>query len=133
MLAGKRIDPLARRAVLAISAGRIGIGAGALLATGPAVRALGFPAADSTGRALARLTGARDIALGALAIAARDDPAALRAVTAASAAVDAADALSLGLATADPEARAAGFTGLASGAAAALVGAWAWRRLEHGR
>lgn len=129
MLQGRRIDPRARQALLAIAAGRTAIGVGALLATGPALRALGFPRPDSSGRALARLTGGRDVALGLLAFAARDDREALRAAALAGAAVDCVDALSLGLAAAAPETRAAGLTGFASGGAAAVTGLWAWRRL----
>jgi hypothetical protein len=129
MFATRRIDPLGRQAALAIAAGRVGIGVGALLATGPALRALGFPPADGAARSLARLAGGRDIALGLLAIAARDDRRALRTATLVAAAVDAADAVSLGLAGADPATRKAGLLGSASGGSAALAGLWAWRRL----
>jgi hypothetical protein len=123
------IDPLGRRAVLAIAAGRIAVGAGALLATGPALRALGFTETDAAGQALARLAGSRDVALGLLAVAARRDLAALRAAALLSAAVDAADAVSFGLLARRRGARRAGLGGLLSGSAAALAGAWAWRRL----
>lgn len=129
MLRRNRIDPAARAAVLAVAAGRIAVGCGAILATGPALRALGFPAERAEVRALARLTGGRDVALGMLTLAVRNDPKGLRAAAIAAVAVDAGDALTLGLATADPATRAAGARGLASGGAAALVGAWACRRL----
>lgn len=129
MFAAKRIDARGREAALAIGAGRIGIGVAAVLATRPALRALGFGEADAAARSLARLTGGRDIALGLLALAARDDRRALRTATLIGAAVDASDALSLGVAVRDPATRGAGAVGLASGGAAALVGLWAWRRL----
>src|ERR1700742_3017100 len=99
-------DPLARAAVLGIAGGRIAIGVGAVLATRPALKALGFEATDTSTRALARLAGGRDIAIGLLAFAARDDPAALRAAPA--------PAVQVTL----------------SGGAAAAVGAWAVRRLS---
>lgn len=133
MLGAKRVDPLARQAALAIAAGRIGIGVGALLATRPALRALGFPETDAAGRTLARLTGGRDVALGLLAFAARDDRGALRTATLVGAAVDATDALSLGAAAGDPDTRPAGAIGFVSGGAAALAGLWAWRRLSPTR
>jgi hypothetical protein len=120
----------ARKVVLAIAAGRFAIGAGALLATRPALRALGFPKAQAGERALARLSGGRDIALAALALAARDDPVALRRATLASAGADAGDALVLGFAGRRHRSlRLAGAGGLLSGGSAALAGAWAWRQL----
>jgi hypothetical protein len=133
MLRRARIDPLGRQAAIAIAGGRIAIGVGALLATGPALKVLGFSETDVSGRALARLAGSRDVALGLLTILARDDPRGLRVATAASAALDAADALSFGIASADPSARRAGLLGFTSGSAAALSGLWAWRRLSRRR
>lgn len=124
-----KIDPLGRQTVLAIAAGRVAIGVGALLATGPALKALGFAETDAAGRALARLAGGRDIALGVLTVTARDDAAALRLAALLAAAVDATDAVSFAIAARDPRARRAGLGGVASGGAAALAGAWAWRRL----
>jgi hypothetical protein len=121
----------ARKVAIAIASGRIAIGAGALLATRPALRALGFPGTDASGYALARLAGGRDLALGALTVAARDDIAVLRALTLTGASLDAADALALGLAGQKrSELRLAGIGGVVSGGSAALVGAWAWRRLQ---
>jgi hypothetical protein len=125
----RRIDPLARQAVLGIAAGRIAIGVGALFVTRPALRVLGFAEVDAAGTALGRVAGGRDIALGLLALAARDDRKALRVAALAGAAVDAADAVSFGLAARDPIARRAGIGGVVSGSAAAITGAWAWRRL----
>jgi hypothetical protein len=126
----QRIDPLARRAVLGIAAGRIAIGAGALLATGPALKALGFAEADTATRSLARIAAGRDIAIGLLTVTARDDARALRLTALLAAAVDGTDAISFAVAARDPEAHRAGLVGSASGAAAALTGAWAYRRLS---
>ncbi|HKZ13311.1 MAG TPA: DUF4267 domain-containing protein, partial [Solirubrobacterales bacterium] len=84
----RKPDPLARTAVLGIAVGRIAIGVGAVLATRPALKVLGFDASDTSARALTRMAGGRDIALGLLTFAARDDRAALREATATAAAVD---------------------------------------------
>jgi hypothetical protein len=123
------MDPLGRRAALALGASRVALGAAALFATRPTLRALGFAETDGTGRTLAKLAGGRDLALGLLALAARDEAARLRAVVLTSAVLDAADAVSLGLAAREPDARRAGLGGALSGSAGAIAGAWAWRRL----
>jgi hypothetical protein len=128
----RRTDQLPRQTVLALAGARIGIGVGALLATRPALKALGFGETDAAGTALGRIAGGRDIALGALALTARNDRKALRIAALAGAAVDAADAVTFGLAAKDPPARRAGVLGVLSGSAAALTGAWAWRRLGGG-
>jgi hypothetical protein len=130
MSRGRRIDPLARRVALVLGAARVGLGAGALLATRPTLKALLFGETDPVGRALAKLAGGRDLALGAMTLAARDDVATLRALILASAVLDAADALALGLAARDPDTRLAGLGGVGSGAFAAIAGAWTWRRLS---
>ena len=114
---------------MAIAAGRITIGLGALLATRPALKLLGFAETDAVGLALGRIAGGRDVALGLLALAARDDRRALRIAALAGATVDASDAVTFGIAAKDPVARRAGIGGVVSGSAAALTGAWAWRRL----
>ncbi|MGE5408072.1 MAG: DUF4267 domain-containing protein [Syntrophothermus sp.] len=125
----RRSDPLARQAVLAVAAGRIAVGSAALLATRPALRGLGFAETDSSGNALAKLAGGRDVALGVATIAVRDDPRALRAAALAAALLDSADAITFALAGADPDTRDAGIRGVLSGGAAAALGLWAWRRL----
>jgi hypothetical protein len=124
-------DRLARQAVLGIAAGRLAIGVGALLATGPALKALGFPSADTGGRALARIAGSRDIAIAAATFAARDDAVGLRNAALIATAVDFADAVTFGLAGREGAGRAA-VQGVASGGAATAVGLWAWRRLGGG-
>jgi hypothetical protein len=125
----RKPDPLARTAVLGIAAGRTAIGVGALLATRPVLKVLGFDSSDTSARALARIAGGRDIAIGLLTFAARDDRVALREVTAAAAAVDLGDAICFGIAGRDPAAGRAAVQGILSGGAAAAVGAWALRRL----
>jgi hypothetical protein len=125
----QQVDPLGRRAALALGAARTGLGVGALFATRPTLKALLFGETDAVGRALAKLAGGRDLALGAMTLAARDDAATLRALVLAAAALDAADAIALGLAARDPDTRLAGLGGVASGGAAAVAGVWAWRRL----
>lgn len=126
----RKPDPLARTAVLGIAAGRAGIGVGALLATRPALKGLGFGAADTSTRTLARIAGGRDIALAALAFAARDDRAALREATAVATAVDLTDAICFAIAGRDRAAGRAAVQGILAGGAATIVGAWALRRLS---
>lgn len=129
MLGGRRIDPLARQASLALAAGRIGVGVAAVAATGPALRALGFAEPNPTGRALAKVLGARDVTLGALTVATRDNRSALRTATLVAAALDAADTVAFGIAAGEPSTRRAGLGGGVTAASAALAGLWAWRRL----
>jgi hypothetical protein len=124
------MDPLGRRGALALGVARAGLGVGALFATRPTLKALLFGETDAVGRALAKLAGGRDLALGAMTLAARDDAATLRAIVLAAAVLDAADAVALGLAARDPDTRLAGLGGVASGAGAAVAGIWVWRRLS---
>jgi hypothetical protein len=128
--ARRRPDQVGRAAACALAAGRLTIGAGATLATRPALRALGFGESDGAGRALARMTGARDLALAGLVIRSLDDRRALRAATAAATFADAGDAAAFGLALARREGidRAATI-GLAAAAAATVAGLWLDRRL----
>jgi hypothetical protein len=123
-------DPLARTAVLGTAGGRIAIGVGALLATRPALKVLGFEASDTSALALARLAGSRDIALGLLTIAARDDRARLREVTAIATGIDLGDTLCFGIAGRDPAAGRAAVQGILTAGAATAIGAWAVRRLS---
>jgi hypothetical protein len=123
-------DPLARAAVLGIAGGRIAIGVGALLATRPTLKVLGFEASDTSARALARIAGGRDIVLGLLTFAARDDRVRLCEVAAVATAVDLGDAICFGIAGRDPAAGRAAVQGILSGGGASVVGAWALRRLS---
>ncbi len=125
----RRIDPLGRRVALTLGGGRVALGVGALFFTEPTLKALLFGETDGAGRALAKLAGGRDLALGLLTLAARDDLATLRTLTLSAAILDGADAFSLGLSARDGDTRLAGLGGVTSGGAAALAGAWAWRRL----
>jgi hypothetical protein len=129
MFRRKRMDPRARQVALQIGGSRVAIGLGALLATRPALKLLGFGHPEATGMALAKLAGGRDIALGALTLAARDDARRLRTLLLVSSACDVADAVGLGVSVRRPETRRAGIGGIASGSVAALAGFWAWRRL----
>jgi hypothetical protein len=129
MFRRKRMDPKARQVALQIGGSRSLIGLGALLATKPALKLLGFGDPEATGTALARLAGGRDIALGALTLGARDDAEKLRTLLLVSSACDVADAVGLGLSARYPETRRAGIGGIVSGSAAAIAGFWAWRRL----
>jgi hypothetical protein len=123
------MDPRGRQVALQIGASRLAMGVGIFFATQPALRALGFGSAEATGEALAKLGGGRDIALGALTLAARDDRAALRTALLISSACDVADAVALGVSARHQKTRKAGIGGVVSGGGAALAGLWAWRRL----
>lgn len=129
MFRRRRMDPLGRQVALQIGVSRLAMGVGIFFATQPALRALGFGSTEATGEALAKLGGGRDIALGALTLAVRDDHAALRTALLISSACDAADAVALGVSARHQKTRKAGIGGIVSGSAAAIAGLWAWRRL----
>jgi len=122
-------DRKARQIALQIGASRLAMGLGIFFATQPALRALRFGTTDAQGEAMAKLGGGRDIAIGALTLAARNNPAALRTTILISSVCDAADAIALGVSARQPETRAAGIGGILSGGAAAVAGLWSWRRL----
>ncbi len=124
-----KMDRKARRVALQIGGSRVAIGTLILLATRPTLRVFGFGETDAGGRALARLGGGRDVAIGAMTLAARDDRRALRTALLISSACDVTDAIALGISTGNPQTRKAGIGGIVSGAAAAIAGLWAWRRL----
>ncbi len=126
---GTKVDLMARRVALGVGAGRLAMGLGIFFATRPALRALRFGETDAQGEALAKLGGGRDIAIGALTLAVRNDPGALRTTILVSSACDLADAAALGISARNPETRGAGFGGVISGGGAAIAGLWAWRRL----
>jgi hypothetical protein len=125
----RRIDPLAQQVVLSMAGCRVGIGAATFLATGPAMRAAGLGEANASARAVGKVAGGRDVALGLLTYAVRDDRRALRTVALAAALLDAADAAAFTFAAAEPETRRGGAIGVLAGGGAALLGFWAWRRL----
>lgn len=124
-----KIDSIGRAVALQLAVGRLGVGASTSFATTPALRALGFDETGAAGTALARMLGARDLALGSLAVAARNDRAALRSATLAAAALDAADAAAFLVALRDPATRRAGITGMLFAGGAAAAGFWTARRL----
>ena len=123
------MDPTARQVALGIGASRLAMGLGIFFATQPALGALRFGSTDAQGEAMAKLGGGRDIAIGAMTLAARNNPAALRTTILISSVCDAADAIALGVSARQPETRAAGIGGILSGGAAAVAGLWSWRRL----
>lgn len=124
-----KVDSKARQVAIEIGATRVAMGVGIFFATRPAVRWLGFGEPGPTGMALARLGGGRDIAIGALTLAARDDRQALRTALLISSACDLADAAALAISARHPETRKAGIGGVFSGGIAAAAGFWAYRRL----
>ena len=126
------IDRRARAGGLAIAAGRLGIGVGALGFTRRALAALGFEAPNGAAVALARMAGIRDIALGLHALAARNDLAALREASAIGVAVDAVDAFAFGAALVRREGidRAA-IVSFPTAALAVVAGAWVRGRLQE--
>jgi hypothetical protein len=123
-----KLDPLARQLLLEIAVGRIAIGVAAAAAPGPSLRKLGFPASGGS-QTLTRIAGGRDIALGLLTLAARNDRGRLRAVGTAAAGIDVGDTVAFALAARDPALRRGGIGSSLSGAAAAVLGAWALQRL----
>ena len=125
-----QIDPLARQAVLGMAGCRVAIGAATFLATGPAMRAGGLGEANATARAVGKVAGGRDLALGLLTFAVRDDRQMLATVALTAALCDAADAAAFSFAAAEPETRTGGVLGVLAGGAAALLGLWAFRRLS---
>jgi hypothetical protein len=124
-------DPTTRALAAALGAARVIVGTGAMFATGPALRLLGFRSDDGENRALARLAGGRDVALGTLALVAVDDARRLRPITLANAAVDAADAAAfvVALVRGDGIDRAA-VLGAGSASLAAVTGLWLAARVE---
>jgi len=123
-------DALARTAAIAIAGTRIGIGIGALALTRPALAALGFKRPDGATVALARMAGARDLALGAHGLLVRDDDARLREATLLGTAADAGDVLAFtaALLNRDGIDRTA-LKNLPIAAGAVVAGAWLAARL----
>jgi hypothetical protein len=85
---------------------------------------------NATGRAIGKVAGGRDLALGLLTFAVRDDRRALATVALAAALLDAADAAAFSFAVVEPETRRGGAIGALVAGAAAAVGFWAVRRLS---
>lgn len=117
---------------LASALGRIAIGAGLALAPRRALAALGFEDPAPATIVVSRVAGGRDIVMGAVALAAIDDPEGLRRASLANAAVDAGDAATF-LAALIAGEREAGLRGLAGAVPATLAGLWVAGRLRSGR
>jgi hypothetical protein len=120
------------RAIALVSGlGRMAIGAALALAPERALSALGFTDVSPTAVAASRLAGGRDLVLGAVMMAAIDDPDRLRTSSIANAAVDAGDAATFlaALARGD-ELRTAAVRGLAAAVPATIAGIWVAARLR---
>jgi hypothetical protein len=123
--------PDVRALTLVSGLGRIAIGAALALAPERALSALGFRDLSATAVAASRLAGGRDMVLGAVMMAAVDDPDRLRAASLANAAVDAGDAATFLAALAQgDEVRTAALRGLAAAVPATLAGLWVAARLR---
>jgi hypothetical protein len=120
-------DP--RSLALALGATRTALGISILAATETALKAMLFGETNETGRAVARIVGARDLTLGAATLLAADRPRALRRLTATGGTLDAADTVALALAARQPATRAAGIGGVLFAGSAAALCAWTARRL----
>src|SRR3954452_741009 len=129
MFRRRRIDPTARREALEIGGRRGALGAALFFVTRAVLRGVRFPEPGPAGEALAKLGGARDIAIVALTLGALSDAERLRTVMLASNLCALPDAPPFSFAARNPQTRLAGIGGVLSGSAAAAVGFWAWRRL----
>lgn len=127
-MSGTGVDAADVRGFSVFSAvGRIAIGAGMLTAPELSMRALGFSEVTPATAAVARIAGVRDLVLGAVTLAALDDPARLRAASLANAVADSGDTAAFAAALGSAE-RTAGARGLAAALPAALAGFWvSWR------
>jgi hypothetical protein len=120
-------DPLVHLIAIGLGAGRVVIGAALWLAPHACTRALGFPALDRRGLALARIAATRDVVLGIWQLRSLSEPTELRRASTAVAVADAGDAVAFTLLLGNGE-RTAGVRGLAAALPAALAGAWISRQ-----
>ena len=103
------------------------IGLGLFAAPETALRALGFTQVTPATVAVSRVAGIRDLVLGAVTLAALEDPERLGRATLANAAADAGDIAAFALALQAGE-RDAGTKGVAAAVSATTAGIWtAWR------
>jgi hypothetical protein len=117
--------------VRSLGAARIGLGSAIVVATDPALAALGFERREPLTRALARLAGSRDLALGAIAMTATGEDG-LRRAALAGAACDASDAVAFGLAAIERgELDRATLGGVGSALVATAAGVWALAALSR--
>jgi hypothetical protein len=116
---------------LGLAVGRLALGAGIWVAPRPALRTLGFDPDEPQALTLGRLTGTRDLATGALAVAALRDARETRRVALLNAAIDAGDAAAFALALREhgPAAARGATVGVPAALAASLAGALLASRL----
>jgi hypothetical protein len=124
-----------RALAIGLAGGRLAIGVGLWLAPALSARLLGFGEIDSRAITLARIAATRDLVIGGWQLGALDDPARLRAASAAAALADTGDALAFALAlrAGDRETRRAGLRGLTAAAPAAIAGACLAASIRRGR
>jgi len=123
-------DQLSKLIALNMIGGRAAIGTAALLATRPALGALGFDGDNSSARVLGRMAGARDIALGVQMAASLEDAGALREAALTGIVADGADALIFAAATSKPELRKAALLSAPAAITAVVLAAILAKRLE---
>lgn len=115
----------------ALGLARIGIGVGVWAAPGTAAGVLGFDSRNPQAMLLARATGTRDIALGAIAVATAGDPDQAPSVALLCAGVDAGDAVAFGGAVIRREGiDQAALVGTVSALAATAFGIWLASKLD---
>lgn len=122
-------DELSRATAVGLIAGRVAIGAAALLATGPTLRLLGLDGASRSARVLGRMAGGRDLVLAALTARSLEDASRLREAALLAAPADAVDAAAFLLAGARPELRRAALLSVPAAVSAVALQAWLYRRL----
>jgi hypothetical protein len=115
------VEPSERALAAGLAAGRLAIGAGIWLAPRLSLRALGFSEPSTQALTLARIAGARDLALGAWQLRSLDDRDELARATFAVAACDAGDSIAFALALGSGETR-AGLRGVAGAVPATAAG-----------
>ena len=122
-LLGRRrdVEPSERALAAGLAAGRLAIGAGIWLAPRLSLRALGVTEPSAQALTLARIAGARDLALGAWQLRSLGDRGELARATFAVAACDAGDSLAFALALGSGETR-AGLRGVAGAVPATAAG-----------
>jgi uncharacterized protein YjeT (DUF2065 family) len=124
------VTPQARTLATALGSIKVAFGLGAILAPGLTRKLVRLPAAhdNPSARVMGRLFGWRELALGAMVLAARDRPDDLHALAGINAAIDLGDAAGNAIPILKREGITAGAGGML---VTALIGAAAWDRLRH--